>query len=164
MISFFILTLEIEGKWKNIVSLSPHTLKQSMNFTLGFLLLFFFVSSRFLFDLTHSDSTNPSEGTLRVWIQKISEHVKVGLQYTERLRQVLINRRRHLKKKMSTLKGGAPKQRFLSQLWTLLVEPQELEAADVHMTKLATKMKSLEKENGEMKKRVVCLSSVEGSW
>ena len=53
---------------------------------------------------------------------------------------------------MRELKGGAPRQRFFSQSWTLVVERDELEAAD-------GKVKRLESENSDLKKKVLSLSN-----
>ena len=63
------------------------------------------VSSRFLFDLV-AYNTNPSARTVREWVQKISEVLKVGIRYTERLGDVLVNRSRYLIRRMRDLKGG----------------------------------------------------------
>ena len=48
-----------------------------------------------LFDLG-AYNTNPSARTVREWVQMISEVLKVGIRYTERLGDVLVNRSRYL--------------------------------------------------------------------
>ena len=53
---------------------------------------------------------------------------------------------------MKELKGGAPRQRFFSQSWALVVERGELKASDVNV-------KTLEKENSDLKKKVLSLSN-----
>ena len=53
---------------------------------------------------------------------------------------------------MKELKGGAPRHRFFSQSWAQVVERDELEAVDADV-------KTLEKENTDLKKKVLSLSN-----
>ena len=62
---------------------------------------------------------------------------------------------------MKKLKGGAPRQRFFSQSWTLELEPGELEAVE-HQDRSAEAeevVRSLQEENKKMKKQVLNLNN-----
>ena len=67
-------------------------------------------------------------------MQKISNHLKVGVKYTERLGDVLRNRVRYLVRRMKELKGGAPRQQFFTKSWILEVEANELEVTESQST------------------------------
>ena len=66
-----------------------------------------------------------------------------------------------MRKMMKKLKGGAPRQRFFSQLWALEVEPGELEAAEHQDRNTETDevVRLLQEENKEMKKKILSLNS-----
>ena len=59
-----------------------------------------------------------------------------------------------MRKMMKKLKGGAPRQRFFSQSWALVLEPSELEAAEPQERNTETEevVRSLQEENNEIKK------------
>ena len=66
-----------------------------------------------------------------------------------------------MRKMMKKLKGGAPRQRFFSQSWALVLEPSELEAAEPQERNSETEevVRSLQEENNEMKKKIFSLNS-----
>lgn len=94
-------------------------------------------------------------------MQKISNHLKVGVKYTERLGDVLRNRVRYLVRRMKELKGGAPRQRFFTKSWTLEVEANELEVTESQSTTadLQSTIATLETQKRSLEKRVLSLSS-----
>ena len=67
-----------------------------------------------------------------------------------------------MQKMMKKLKGGAPRQRFFSQSWALVLEPGELEAAEPRdrNTEAEKVVWSLQEENNEMKKKLSLNSKV----
>ena len=114
-----------------------------------------------LFHLWPHNDTYPSEEIVRGWVQKIAEHLKVRLRYTQQLATVLIYRSYRIRKMMKKLKGGAPRQWFFLQSWALELEPGELEAAE-HQdrnTEAEEAVRSLQEENKEIKKKVLSLNS-----
>ena len=118
------------------------------------------VCSRFLFDLALND-TSPSERTLRGWIQKISEVLKVSIKYTERLGEVLVNRSRYLIRRMKELKGGDSRQRFFCKTWALQLQPQELDTFENRSAtaELESTVNSLEAKKKTMVKEILTLCS-----
>ena len=66
-----------------------------------------------------------------------------------------------MRKMMKKLKGGAPRQRFFSQSWALVLEPSELAAAEPQERNTETEevVRSLQEENNEMKKKIFSLNS-----
>ena len=84
--------------------------------------------SQFIYELTCADAMMPKEETVKMWLQKIGDSLGVLFQYTERLRNTLINRARHLSQRIRKLRGGRQRRSFLQQLWKLRVKTSELSA------------------------------------
>ena len=59
---------------------------------------------------------------------------------------------------MKKLKGGAPCQRYFSQLWTLQLEPSEVEQQDSGV-QAESVVRSLQQENDMLKKKVLGLNN-----
>ena len=72
-------------------------------------LTFSFHCSKFLYDITRSDSTNPAASVVRIWLEKLGKQMGVAFHYAERLHSILVKRVSYLKMKKN-LKGGAPRQ------------------------------------------------------
>lgn len=105
----------------------------------------FYECSKLLYDLTHKDSTSPSESVVKHWIGKINESVHAGLLHTERLAGVLINRANFIRRKSKTLGGGRTRQVFLDQKWELTVHQDELsQAASKENSTLKEQVQTLE--------------------
>ena len=62
---------------------------------------------------------------------------------------------------MKKLKGGAPRQRFFSQQWTLQLEPSELDAVQQQESRVQAEsvVRSLQQENDMLKKKVLGLNN-----
>lgn len=100
------------------------------------------------------------------------------IQYTERLHKVLVKRANHLKAKMRSLKGGAPRQRFFQQNWKLQLHPQEIQvsamqqqiqsleqqvaASRAEATSLSKQITTLGHRNRKLENKVCSLSQQRG--
>lgn len=79
--------------------------------------------SQFLYDLTHNDGTSPVTAVVESWIESIGKNLGIGLRYTKRLYDLLVNRANHLKRKRREVTGGAPRRRFFQKEWELAQTP-----------------------------------------
>ena len=94
---------------------------------------FSFHSSKFLYDITRSDSTNPAASVVRIWLEKLAKQIGVAFRYTERLHGVLVKRVSYLKMKMKNLKDrnsfnnfgnwSSIKMRLKHMPWATELEP-----------------------------------------
>ena len=61
-----------------------HGFSQRLYFELPVLTdTFSFHSSKFLYDITRSDSTNPAASVVRIWLEKLAKQIGVAFCYTE---------------------------------------------------------------------------------
>ena len=86
--------------------------------------LFYF--SKFLYDLTRDDGTNPSRSVVQRWLKSIETKIGVVMQWTQRIHGALVNRANFLKRQQRILKGGAPRARFFQNEWKLNVQVGEI--------------------------------------
>ena len=85
-----------------------------------------FTFSKFLYDLTRDDGTNPSHSVVQQWLRSIGSKIKVVLRWTQRIHGALVNRANFLKRQQRILKGGAPRARFFKNEWKLNVQMGEI--------------------------------------
>ena len=103
--------------------------------------------SRLLYNITQSDSSSPSESTVRRWIDSLNSSLKCSLVFSQMLASKLINRAIHIKRKVKN-EGGRKRENFLSLNWTLTVPldpstPAVDKTPNEETTKLSEEVKSL---------------------
>ena len=86
------------------------------------------------------------------WLEKLSEKVQVGLQYTQRLHRVICNRAWYMCNTGRKLKHGRDQRKFLEKEWKLEIHPDELSVS------------ALEKENQTFQEELAekCLNGRNG--
>lgn len=130
--------------------------------------------SMFLYDITRDDGTNPASTVVQKWIENIQHQLGIMIQYTDRLHKVLVRRANHLKDKMRSLKGGAPRQRFFQQNWKLQLLLQEIQVTAMQQeidslqqqvsasaekaASLTEQLDSLQSKNSKLEHKVCWLS------
>ena len=107
----------------------------------------------FPYDITRDDETNPASTVVQKWIENIECQLGIMIQYTDRLHKVLVRQANHLKDKMKSLKGGAPRQRFFQQNWKLQLLPQDLQ-----VTAMQQKINSLQQQVSASAEKAASLS------
>ena len=120
-----------------------------------------FFPSKFLYDLTRNDGTNPISIIVWRWIEWIQQHLRISIRYTERLHTVLVKRANYLKKKVRSLTGGAPRQRFYQQSWKLQLHPGEIEplAMKQQIQTLEQEVSAMRDEAADLSEQVSTLQS-----
>lgn len=74
--------------------------------------------SQFLYDLTHAAGTAPVKGAVETWISRIGAKLGIVIQYSQRVRHVLVRRANHLRDNMKKVTGEA-QRRFFQASWKL---------------------------------------------
>ena len=85
-----------------------------------------FFYSKFLYDLTRSDGSSPSDSIVQRWMEAIAHKIGVTLRYTSHLKTTLVVRANHLRCRVRGFKGSAKKQRFLQQNWKLCLTEEDV--------------------------------------
>lgn len=113
--------------------------------------------SKLLYDITSNYGT--SAAIVQAWIRRLNEKIHGAIRYTERLHSVLVHRVAHLRHKLSGLKGGRARGRFLCQTWKLQLQPDETDASDTEIETLKAKLDSSEKERTKLQETVEALQT-----
>lgn len=85
----------------------------------------FLYFSKFLYNLTRDDGTNPSRSVVQRWLTSIGTKRGAILGWT-RIHDVLVNRVNFLKRQQWILKSGAPRVKFFQNEWKLNVQVGEI--------------------------------------
>ena len=85
---------------------------------------------------------------MQKWIESIGKKLGIGLRYTQRLYDVLVNRANRLKWQHRNLTGGAPRRRFFQKEWELKLVPGEI-VTEVERS-LTTKLNEATREIDEI--------------
>ena len=64
-----------------------------------------FFPSKFLYDLTRNDGTNSISIIVQRWIERIQQHLRISIHYTERLHTALVKRANYLKVRSKSNRG-----------------------------------------------------------
>ena len=124
----------------------------------------FFKFSKFLYDLTRDDGTNPSRSVVQQWLKSIGSKIGVVMRWTQRIHGALVNRANFLKRQQRILKGGAPRARFFQNEWKLNVQVGEIVTQVEHtlsaeVRKRAEEIRSLEADKLHLQEKVCSLST-----
>lgn len=111
------------------------------------ILLVFAHCSKLLYDITSNYGT--SAAIVQAWIRRLNEKIHGAIRYTKS----------HLRHKLSGLKGGRARERFLCQTWKLQLQPDETDASDTEIETLKAKLDSSEKERTKLQETVEALQT-----
>lgn len=103
------------------------------------------ICSKFLYELTRSDGHSPSESVIRRWIGAIASKLGVSLQYTDRMKTLLVRRANFLRRKVKSFKGSAKRQQYLQLTWEFCLNEQ-----DIGFTTMERKIENLEDDVTEL--------------
>ena len=129
---------------------------------MSFFLFIYF--SKFLYDLTRDDGTNPSCSVVQRWLKSIGSKIGVVLRWTQRIHGALVNRANFLKRQQRILKGGASRARFFQIEWKLNVQVGEIVTQaectlSAEVRKKAEEIRSSEADKLRLQEKVCSLST-----
>ena len=118
---------------------------------LHYLIDIFILCSQFIYELTRSDSTSPSESVVSKWIRTTGSKLGVTIRHTTRLQTVLIFCANYLRGKLKKYTGSASRRRYLQQVWKLVLEDGEIHT---ELEDLSSRVEELEDELCELRREV----------
>ncbi len=89
-------------------------------------------------------SNPPQKDVVDKWLKSLSGALKATILYSEATQKLLVNRIKHLRKKVHWSQGGRQKKQFLEKYWIFAVESRYVVFSE-----------DLEKKNSQLKERII---------